>query len=564
MKRVVITLAALMLMLGVGTYASGLDLQGSDTLKHMTDHLLTTYPTDCGGDPNEIVYVGGGSSAGWSAMRDGLQSIAPMSSRISGSKCTGYEATAAHYAHSLDALSVYRTQNNFADADDQICTDETEVRCEGVANETAGIVLKVRDVNGTSGINCPGCVDDDGDGVTDDYVITDWKDVLGLAYFGLHHGGTTRDCNSDARYALAGLPALTPTGGYEPLPLDCSEDCWENFFMQDPSVGCTDEKCNVNWHIWRRGNASGTSETFAGFFGLKVGNFCNGPSEEDDNDPIRRPVHPQENIPGKLGMTFRYSTSAADCTGINMQTTDAVRTLGWLLPVVVPPVYSGKNDDPCVQGVFSWRECSLRTNNICDTGENAIFGLCLVPLDAANEAGCVNNEANGGMFWDTVSDTRSANLIERNADGVVVLDETGNEVITAYYNIHALTPISTYVPNCNHDNSTDQIACLTAASPCSVGYAGMGADAQVPQTWQLEVNGIQSNKTNIRAGTYPMWRYLYLATLAGFSTVTGVEHELAECFRDRNYADTAAIAAGFITLDDNGAGQFVPEGDPCP
>ena len=552
MKKAICTVAGLLLTLSVAGQASAqaqIGLNGSDTLFNMTNYMLNTWPDECGGDDpadatdDYIVYLGGGSSTGENAMKAGTQDVAPMSRALKSSACEAnpsYAATATATAHSLDAMAVYRSGNSIATGDND-CTGGNEQVCESVANETVG-TIHVKDLNGVDNLQCPGC-----SGST--YTFGNWKDVLALAYGGKHKDGTI-DCASDVRYSLAGLPSLPALGGFEPTPLDCDNDCWENFFMKDDSVGCTDEKCNVNWHIWRRGDLSGTTDTFLSLVGIKT--FCNG-DEFSDDDPIRRPVSADEDIPGRTDMPLIVSPDSADCTandGADAEVVEGEATLGWLLPIVVPPAFAGKNNNPCSKGKFDWYSVPFATRPTCDDGAPSIFGLCLLPLDASNQPGCVNLVDNFAMFTPLDSDTRATNMIQRNIEGDIVPDEAGNDEMYAYYNIHGRNTISDYVSVCNHDNSTDQIACLSVASPCSLGYAGMGASTAVPDVMTLQVNDVEPTEANIIAFDYPLTRYLWINSLVGFANAESNQADLAACYADEDKVAEAADYAGFIAIPD--------------
>jgi hypothetical protein len=169
------------------------------------------------------------------------------------------------------------------------------------------------------------------------------------------------------------------------------------------------------------------------------------------------------------------------------------------------------------------------------------------------------------MFTPTGADTRASNMVQRNKLGVVVLDENGKEASYGYYNIHAAHVIPTYaVPTCNYENSSEQIACLSVASPCSVGFAGMGANNTVTASLDLELKGIRATAATVRNASYVMNRKLWLNSLVGFTAIPETKQSaLGACFKDRAKVDEAAMATGFITLDDTHSGT-VTVTDPCP
>jgi hypothetical protein len=575
MKKLICTLAGLMLLvsaIGQASAQTAVNVKGSDTLYDMTNYFLSHWPGECGGDDpasstdNFVVYLGGGSGAGADAMASGTQYVAPMSSALKSTYCAGREATAEALNHSLDAISMYRSSNSVASADSTTCT--AEKNCESAADNTKPVnYIRVYDLNGDGAVTCPGCTDENGDGVANEYKFADWKDVLALAYGGKHHETPTPtvNCNSDVRWALAGLSTTTALGGQEVEPLDCTNDCWEGFFMKDASVDCTDEKCNVNWHIWRRGDKSGTTDTFKSLTGIT--SFCNG-TEIQDNDPVRRPVHAREDIPGRTDLAMPVSGVTNSCTGNNGATVSVVtgaRTLGWLMPVVVPPTFANKNTNSCSKGAYGWMSVPFLLRPACEDGGASVFGQCLEPKDSTGQYGCVNFVGNANMFTPTGADTRASNMVQRNKLGVVVLDENGKEASYGYYNIHAAHVIPTYaVPTCNYENSSEQIACLSVASPCSVGFAGMGANNTVTASLDLELKGIRATAATVRNASYVMNRKLWLNSLVGFTAIPETEQSaLGACFKDRAKVDEAAMATGFITLDDTHSGT-VTVTDPCP
>jgi hypothetical protein len=134
-------------------------------------------------------------------------------------------------------------------------------------------------------------------------------------------------------------------------------------------------------------------------------------------------------------------------------------------------------------------------------------------------------------------------------------------VTGAYYRIHTnhtLEPVVTPggVPltepdggaeqrrTCQLPDLSDQIGCLVEASPCSIGFAGLGA-ANNPANGNVSTFAIKLNKQDplpvcitgsnggaIPSFTYPLSRKMYLNTIRGFGNVSGPELQFSGCETD--------------------------------
>jgi ABC-type phosphate transport system substrate-binding protein len=261
--------------------------------------------------------------------------------------------------------------------------------------------------------------------------------------------------------------------------------------------------------------------------------------------------------------------------------------LGVVLPIAIPPELSAAEmypSLPCEPGKgFKYGPGLLRPDGTpvrCPNGDVAQDSKCLLPVrtqgtglafDCINPPGnvpgaTIDHSGDPTKFTDapltdgrTDVDGRVYNLVLRQADGTIRLvnrpDPSRLGVIStpvagAFYRIHTtrsllLPPAHTTNLCATNNDATDQIGCLTLASPCSIGYAGNGAVTTNPGTTAALVNGIQLNKTTVQAlvlggTTYPIARKLYVNTLQGFDilhnsdTVTypdfDSEEELAKCF----------------------------------
>lgn len=270
------------------------NLQGSDTLEGITRSLIGS---NCGGlfggtpgftftdpDPDQMLnYVGGGSGAGQTALNTMAtgQLMAPMSRPLN--SCAG-NTTAQGVAFALDALVVIGDS-----LETQTCGGNHVTRTETGGAPTAPPVAPFSDLVRT-GLTVGG------------QTISDWRHVLRLLYFGIPT--TTpptatdaveladRDCNSNGRVQLA---------------LN-----YKNLFQG----GCTGGTCVELKHAFRRGDTSGTTDTFIALLSAPAISatqkpFCNG-NENEDLDPIRRVCSQSE------------------------QVCQADGTLGLVLPIVVP------------------------------------------------------------------------------------------------------------------------------------------------------------------------------------------------------------------------------------
>jgi hypothetical protein len=563
--------ATLVLGLASSATAQPLALRGSDTLYQITQQMLTL----CNVPSSTMVYVGGGSSGGQNAMRDGDQAIAPMSRFINTSGC-GLSApndNGEGYAHSLDAIGVL--------GDDTEDTDCDTLRYTGT--------LAVQDLNGTAGLQCPNCTGSD-------YTFTQWQQVLRIVYAGRHGTINTTAC-------FAGDPAgLVPAGETK----ECNSDVrntlvnnWSNLF----EGGCTDGECTQLKHAFRRDDISGTTDTFLSLLSLPgVGStpFCNG-NEFEDLDPIRRLCDGNgqstggENVCSRTRQAIETGKATptnarwAAVTSANSPTNNQ-GDLGLVLSMVIPTALADQypNSTNCSALPFGgqFRGAAmpfvLGSPQLCPNGQPRSLNTCLWPVDPTGKFGCVNAAANipsqrvtGFNF-----DGRVYNLTQRRADttGSIpteprVINSTEQQlslVNTAYYRIHQNTLMANASGStCRRPDSTEQIGCLVHASPCSLGFSGLTADLQDPNKLlslgapaggqaiapsEETVRRLLSTCENGFGTRYPLSRKLYFNTLVGFANIpaTNQQDRFAKCWADRRLVDRAALAAGFITLGDDG------------
>lgn len=219
-------------------HAAPIPLKGSDTLEEVTKDVINLCSLS-----TLINYVGGGSGTGQAAMVAGTQQIAPMSRELNGTACT---ASAGQLLIGLDGISIITSNQVFGDSVDQ--TPDPNDDCSDSIN--GGISLPV-----------PGCVAADGCTTPGTYVFTDWKDVMAVLYGGQNHTAAAQlinrarnpariDCASAVRQALVNTWALI-----------------FNDSLLDPQP-CRASTCLRLKHAFRRGDLSGTTDTFVSLVGL--------------------------------------------------------------------------------------------------------------------------------------------------------------------------------------------------------------------------------------------------------------------------------------------------------
>ncbi len=499
-------LATLVLGLGAGTAsAAPLALNGSDTLFDFTTHLLST----CGVSASQMTYAGGGSGLGENNMvaTPPQQQIAPMSKAMTATRVTAGVSQGVKVA--LDALGIFTDAN----------TSNGGNTCNtGVHSAT----MTIEDLNGVAGIDDgTGAAQPDTDGAGN-YVFSDWRDVLRIVYGGqtAHKHSITSDvacneapiardasdnstqrCNSDVRNTLVAH--------------------WGNLFQEAASCNSSQTGgCTQLRHAFRRDDASGTTDVFDETIGLPkiaggatpINPHCNG-AEMQDEDPIRRDCSETNTVGDEqvcnsvarslLGPTNNLLTALLPGWrgGPTANPPDANSAdLGLVLSVVIPTTGAYQDTTACsnLNGGGSFRYVVMPAGAVsnaqqkCPDGNKRVGGQCQWPARKSGTNyffGCVNKKTNvPGARTTTNIDGRVYNLIARNADGTM---QTVERIVSglpqsmpvhhAVYRIHetAVMPGGTGT-GCRFVDATDQIGCLVHASPCSIGYAGMGAAQRGP------------------------------------------------------------------------------------
>ena len=281
---------------------AALNLQGSDTLEDVTKDVINV----CGLG-SVINYVGGGSGTGEAAMLGGLQQIAPMSRELKAPACT---PSASQLLIGLDGIAIVASNQLLGDSLNQTPDDQTDDCSDTLA--------------GGNSLSVPGCTAADGCATPGTYVFTDWRDVLAMVYGGQNHTAAPQLINrarNPARINCASPVRQALVNSWTSLFRDSSAD----------PQSCRADSCVRLKHAFRRGDLSGTTDTFVELVGLtkiapytttfnlfvptKDANatanpFCNagealmnkGDSDYLDLDPIRRIADSDAAAIGRLGL----------------------------------------------------------------------------------------------------------------------------------------------------------------------------------------------------------------------------------------------------------------------
>jgi ABC-type phosphate transport system substrate-binding protein len=505
-----------------------LDLAGSDTLEDLAIALINT--GTCGAGLN---YVDGGSGRGETALINNTQQVAPMSRQVNTTTSAACNGTGEGMFMAMDAISV-------------VADSEQTESCGGTHARRGGFVFSAPNtvpVVATTPSGPPvGPFPDFG---------ADWATKLRTLFSG-DGSGSAASCNAGNRITLANDYKALFAGG-------CAGAGQANT--------CTQVK-----HLYRRGDASGTTDLFKSLVGTAAGGaaiaqFCNG-NDQQDNDPIRRP-----------------------CTSED-QVCDADNALGLVLPVLPPEVGTQQelyNQSKCQDGKFGFRPaplldptCCLRApvSNTCL--RVSTLTQCQTPLTAANTP-CLNGNQtpnvdafpNLPIGWPKVNGQNMNpgvfNLFVRddNTQGRIRFFRSGSvEVSRAFYRINSTTGGRNHAGTassaslCRIINATEEIGCLVQRpnSGCSLGFAGYAAVDGPTQAFAepVALNNIDISQQSVQnlalaavgqptvGPTYPLSRKLYLNTFKGFENVTGAELTFAQCFA--NVTTGQLSTAGFFPV----------------
>lgn len=527
---------------------SGIAVNGSDTLFDITQDVIAACPLAATPAPG-LTYQGGGSTGGENNMRTGVQTVSPMSRFLNPKQSSGADQTCA--------VNGGRDAEGLVVGLDGLAIAGAKSTVEGCELARDGRSVPVTDQNGAAGVQCPGC------DAANNYVLGDipgsaggagsaWKDILRVIYFGRHHDAAqTTDCASDVRFSIA--------------------NSWGSLFQASCGAGgCTQLK-----HAFRRNDLSGTTDTFIGVLGGPnvtsggKGAFCNttgvtlsasGQNQQGDYfdaDPIRR-------------------TCDGDGSNAGEQVCGKDGKLGLVTVVYVPDkdpatIAAAYPDQLCTTGVFRVIG-GFPFGFICPNGVDSklTFSACLTPVRSSGgtiNPACINRKTNCPFGTPAGTDCRAFNNVPRLATGGLLKDAQNKLVLGAGYRLHTTQKQAAGTGLCKQNDSTSQIGCLTAASPCSIGFAGREAVGTTnPDTVAVAIKGKLPTVENVQnlvndpANSYQFSRKLYLATLTGFGSaapVGGQELELAKCFAD------ASITQGPGKVIENRGFVSVPGGVKC-
>jgi hypothetical protein len=520
-----------------GVSAADFFMRGSDTLKLITENVVSTCPGVPGVTGDQIVYNGTGSGNGENDLRDGIARIAPMSRALGAGVCTFGDpdnaSEAEGIAFALDGLSVV------ADADDVGTCNTADGDCNRLTGGTTGLAYSRTITDGTTSYTY-------GAGAIG--AANAWRDVLRVVYAGMEQGdGNTianRDCNGAVRRLIV--------------------NNWGNLFENS---GCTAGNCTQLRHAFRRDEESGTTDVFVSLLNLpsfvfapaasQRSPFCNARTtatngtepaapnsppyhmEFQDNDPIRRTCLGTFNLPLTAGAepppdcTTPFSPNVPGKCAVYSGTEQVCNkdgTLGIVLPINPPPSTSATSTNPyslsnpadptsapkvCSRGKFIFGQAPGKASagtpsgpsDYCPNGDTPFFvNRCFVPAATDNDSNCLNGRNNlpAFEFNSTLAnaiDGRVYNLTLRNTPGgdiarikrpnATTLGGAPLEaqIIGAFYRLHvsrsgrsvahdgaSSNPVPAAVfENCREENATKQIGCLVTRNQCSIGYAGREA-----------------------------------------------------------------------------------------
>jgi hypothetical protein len=282
---------------GTGKASAQLSLRGSDTLDNLTTNVLA----NCPGATGQIVYVGGGSSAGQGAMSGAspIQHVAPMSRQLNGAQCT---ANSRQLMVALDGLSIL-TKNAAHLSPDQ-CTDDiggAAIQLTGIPSQfipctsdtacasfgTTCDTVKQYCLPGGTLTGCTtaqGCSPDGTytfDNNTPTNPADDWQDVIRQIYGGMNHTSASTLIHSATEVNGDGTPICFASAGgatrncvRNPARIDCANPVRGVLLasysqaIRTPTCSSSSPACVKIKHAFRRDDLSGTTDAFQAIVGL--------------------------------------------------------------------------------------------------------------------------------------------------------------------------------------------------------------------------------------------------------------------------------------------------------
>lgn len=465
------------------------------------------------------------------------------------------------------------------------------------------------------------------------YTFNGWRDVLRILISGFNHDviGTgaaqwaARDCSSSVRVSIANSYGNFFENNCASPGGDAAGPCVQirHFFRRDDFSGTTDTvvsllglpaivnpETTVNGVLEHTGATPFCNAVRPAFvyptplptclqgsdatWDPTQKNLGTGCTKENavyratmqDNDPVRRLCHANEDIcshSGDLGLvlTMNDATEPAPRTNADrFNTTACLR--GRLASVTAPEVFDAITQikQICTRGLL------CPNGDVCNN-----LGGCVAPATGTGNVQCLSTRLTAPSLAISsqavpVANPRIPAIAEGRAYNQHLFMQVGSAgayqtngfttplpMTGAFYRIHTSHSMNTATNRtCQFADATDQIGCLVEASPCSLGYAGLGSiSASInPNSDAIKLNKQSPVTACIQSSffIYPFARKLYLNTVPGFAAVTGQELQLAGCMTDlaqpthnpptpAGLVTTNIVAAGFLTLP-----QFLNNGLP--
>jgi formylglycine-generating enzyme required for sulfatase activity/ABC-type phosphate transport system substrate-binding protein len=626
MKTSIVSAAFLLLGAGAATVGAAagdnIALTGSDTLFKVTQDILMA----CNGagvvgnvTNHGLSYVRGGSGAGAGAMDAGSQHLAPMTRALKSVEyCNGSGITTQSSTDAIligaDGVSVLANAGQSCSPDlaqakktvsCQACSAANRAYALGSSLDVLRLIYAGTDSAGLYSGDF-GC-----NGPLRRALVANWSSLfnascaagkcdgsissLGVTQpLGLSHAWRRSDLSdtTDAFVTLVNMGSRTV--GKSPLFQPTSTSFTVNPFCNsvDANAAATTTPCTQNSDCQAVGDAFTNA-----YDGVCEAGFCRPGSlgsyaDYADHDPIR----------------VLCDSDSQDNDTENVCESDG--TLGLVLPIAVPNVSSVTTTDNYPMGYCDpSNTCALSATGDptlpCPRGGPKKLGRCYQPsvrnTDGTLSFNCIARSFNK-CFADRGVDGRAYNLPLKKSQGsagaAYVADAYDNLITGSFFRIHMNAP-SSYAPagalTCQQADDTNQIGCLVASDPCSIGYAGRKGDLLTTQTQALSIDGIlprpDQNISNLFASgqacsasnrtcptgytcntqfnacyptgqvVYPLAQRLSLASVPGFGSLQGGELELAYCFADNSLVTTAIQNSSAVTVPSGVQCEDYPELD---
>ena len=591
-------LIATFLAVGAGSAGvSAVDLKGSDTLKEFTLSVINA--AVCPG-ATSLVYIGGGSGSGETAMTTNpvTQNVAPMSRFLQVGGATPNLAEGVAFA--ADGITISTSKVHSACDPNAIsgsgCTAQAGgLRNAGTLNAGAytigtAAVAGWRDVlrlvyfgleNGTGSNpsptatppvrNCSSPVRAD--------LVNNYGNLFQDAACGT--GGCTQLTHAWRRDNLSGT-----TDVFRELTLAKAYPFCNNRFAADAN--------------------NSTTVTYPTVLSTGAALFDDA---YQDFDTIRRACVGGQSGGGAFlpAPTSNGTVQPPYANTVAEQVCGPKGNLGLVVPIRAPVGNSGDititdafPTKPCLRGNFNLGPApkvpgSATRDTLCPNGDvplgnvatdyNAATGqvvnssgICLIPAAADGDSQCINGRNNLPATIDppnpalVATDGRVYNLHMYGTGttptykvdvevGKTTTSQVNRQIVGNFVRIHSTRTLVAAGPTCpgtagsgrccDKFDSTDQIGCLAAADPCSIGFSGRTAIDQTLVTsgstetvLGASIAGIGNRQACIADVSYPLARKVFINSIPGFENATAAEKALAVCFS----GNTAGGASQFASL----------------